>query len=193
VDVQHDSEAISRIVARLGGRNIVLVGMMGAGKTSVGRRLAQALNLPFVDADSEIEAAARMTIPDIFQTYGETHFRDGERRVILRLLSAGPSVIATGGGAFMCDETRASIQQNGISVWLKAELAVLVDRVTRKSNRPLLKNGEPAEVMGEILAAREPVYALADIVVETREAPHRCVVAELIAALDAHVAREVRP
>ncbi len=185
-----DSERANRIVARLGRRNIVLVGMMGAGKTSVGRRLAATLRLPFVDADAEIEAAANLTIPEIFATYGEAEFRDGERRVIMRLLAEGPGVIATGGGAFMAEETREAVRGNGISVWLKAELPILMERVRKKSNRPLLQQPDPEGIMRDLLARREPVYARADIAIVSNDGPHQAVVAEILDALETHLNEE---
>lgn len=168
---------------RLGARSIVLVGLMGAGKSTVGRRLAARLDLPFKDADAEIEAAAGMSISDIFSTHGEPYFRDGEHRVIVRLLQEGPSVLATGGGAFMHPETRAWITQSGISIWLKAEIEVLMRRVRKRSNRPLLKNPDPESSMRQLMAARQPVYALADLTVESRDIPHDRVVDDALEAL----------
>ena len=170
---------------RLGQRSIVLVGLMGAGKSTVGRRLAARLDLPFKDADAEIEAAAGMSVSDIFVTHGEPYFREGERRVIGRLLQEGPIVLATGGGAFMHADTRARIAEVGVSIWLKAELDVLMRRVRKRSNRPLLKNTDPESSMRQLMAARQPVYALADITVESRDIPHDRVVDD---ALDALVA-----
>jgi len=169
---------------RLGTRSIVLVGLMGAGKSTVGRRLASKLSLPFLDADHEIESAAGMTIPDIFATHGEEYFRDGERKVIARLLQRGPIVLATGGGAFMNEETRARIAESGISIWLKADLDVLMRRVRKRSNRPLLQNPDPEGTMRKLMETRHPIYALADLTVESREAPHERVVADVIATLD---------
>ncbi len=159
-------DAPSTIGCRLGRRSIVLVGLMGAGKSTVGRRLAQGLGLPFRDADHEIEAAAGMTIPEIFSIHGETHFRDGERRVIARLLQEGPLVLATGGGAFMNDETRLRISQAGISIWLKADLDVLMRRVRKRSTRPLLQNADPEGTMRRLMEVRYPIYATADLTVE---------------------------
>lgn len=187
-----DADVARRIVQRLGRRNIVLVGMMGAGKTSVGRRLAHSLGLPFVDADSEIEAAANMSIAEIFDFYGEEHFRDGERRVIARLLADGPKVVATGGGAFMSTETRQRIAKDGISVWLKVDLSLLLDRVRRRGNRPLLRHPNPAQVMRELLAAREPVYSQADVVVDSWDTAQRTIANDALAAIDAHLAQEER-
>lgn len=185
-----ESDQAERVVSRLGPRCVVLVGMMGAGKTSIGRRLASALRLPFVDADAEIEKAANLTIPEIFEHYGEAHFREGEHRVVARLLANGPAVVATGGGAFMSEETRARCRESGITVWLKAEIPVLLDRVRKKSNRPLLNNPDPEGSLRRLLAEREPVYRLADIVVSSRDGPHQGVVSEILAALEAQLDRE---
>ena len=168
---------------RLGARSLVLVGLMGAGKSTVGRRLAQTLQLPFRDADHEIEAAAGMTIPEIFAVHGEDHFRDGERRVIARLLQEGPIVLATGGGAFMNDETRLRIAEHGISLWLKADLDVLMRRVRKRTTRPLLQNPDPEGTMRRLMEVRYPVYATADITVDSHEAPHDRVVADIVKAL----------
>jgi shikimate kinase len=165
------------IVRALGRRSIVLVGMMGAGKSSVGRRLAGRLGVPFVDADTEIESAAGMSIPEIFAKHGEVYFRSGEKRVIARLLNSGPQVLATGGGAVMDQATRDLVHIKGISVWLKAELDVLLKRTKRRSDRPL------AEKIKDLLPLREPVYALSDIVVQSRDEPHETIVEEIIAKL----------
>jgi shikimate kinase len=173
-------EAGAKVRARLNGRSIVLVGMMGAGKSSVGRRLAKALNLPFIDADTEIEKAASMSISDIFATRGEPEFRAGERRVVARLLDAEPTVIATGGGAFMDEATREKVRARGISVWLKAEIEVLLRRVKKRGARPLLKGGDPEQVLRDLLVIREPVYAEADVTVISREVPHEAMVAETL-------------
>ncbi|SDH50825.1 shikimate kinase [Bosea sp. AK1] len=170
--------------AILGARAIVLVGMMGSGKSSVGRRLAARLGLPFVDADTEIETAAHMTIPEIFAQRGEAEFREGERRVISRVLTTrAPLVLATGGGAFMNAETRERVKELGISVWLKAEPDVLMRRVRKRSNRPLLQTADPEATLRRMLAEREPVYALADITILSSDEPHEVVVGETIAAL----------
>jgi len=176
------------LAAALDGRSVVLVGMMGAGKTAVGKRLAARLGLDFRDADAEIESAAQKTIPEIFQTDGEAFFRDKERRVIARLLG-GPRglVLATGGGAFMNEETRATIRATGVSVWLKAEFDVLMRRVRRKANRPLLKTADPEATLTALLAAREPVYGTADIVVTSRDVAHEIVLEDVLAALEAHL------
>jgi shikimate kinase len=176
------AEAVRSIRAHLGARSIVLVGMPGSGKSAVGRRLAARLELAFVDADEEIERAAGKPISDIFKDYGEPHFRDGERKVIARLLRAGPQVLATGGGAFMVAETQENIRRSGISVWLKAELAVLMRRVLKRNNRPLLAN-DPERVMRELMATRYPVYAKADITVESHDLPHEAIVGEIVSEL----------
>jgi shikimate kinase len=176
------AEAVRSIHAHLGTRSIVLVGMPGSGKSAVGRRLAARLGLPFVDADEEIEQAAGKPIIDIFKDHGEPYFRDGERKVIARLLRAGPLVLATGGGAFMVAETRENIRQAGISVWLKAELALLLRRVLKRNTRPLLEK-DPEGVMRQLMEARYPVYANADIIVESHDLPHDAIVGEIIAAL----------
>lgn len=178
------------LVRRLGTRSIVLVGMMGCGKTSVGRRLAKRLDLRFIDSDDEIEAAAGgQKIRDIFKENGEAFFRDRERRVIARLLTAGPCVLATGGGAFMNAETRAAVAEHGISVWLNAELPVLLERVMRRSpeERPILnKDGlTPEQNLRRYMLERRPFYAEADVTVETRDVSHEVVVDEVLAALGA--------
>lgn len=183
---EDDPEVARAVRTALGSRSVVLVGMPGCGKSAVGRRLAPRLGLDFVDADDEIERAAGKPITDIFKDHGEPYFRDGERRVIQRLLAAGPQVLATGGGAFMMQETRESIRLGGVSVWLKAELPLLLKRVLKKSNRPLLLN-DPEGVMKKLMATRYPVYGLADITVESREAPHEVIVSEVIDALARHL------
>jgi shikimate kinase len=174
------------LMTGLGQRTIVLVGMMGAGKSSIGRRLATRLDIPFVDVDSEIERGAGMTIPEYFEKYGESDFRAGEVRVIGRLLDQGPQVIATGGGAFMNAETRAGIRRKAVSVWLKAELDVLLRRVKRRTDRPLLQTADPAVTLKRLITERDPVYAEADLAVHSREVPHETMVDEIIAALAAH-------
>jgi shikimate kinase len=165
------------IVRALGRRSVVLVGMMGAGKSSVGRRLAARLGIDFIDADTEIESAAGMTIPEIFAKHGESYFRSGEARVIARLLDGGPQVLATGGGSIMDQTTRDLIHIKGVSVWLKADLDVLLKRTKRRNDRPLV------EKIRDLLPAREPVYALSDIVVKSRDEPHETIVEEIIAKL----------
>jgi shikimate kinase len=169
------------IARALGSRSIVLVGMMGAGKSSVGRRLAARLAIPFVDADTEIESAAGMSIPEIFAKHGEGYFRAGEKRVIARLLDSGPQVLATGGGAVMDQATRDLIHIKGVSVWLKAEIDVLMKRTKRRSDRPL------ADKINDLLPLREPVYALSDITVQSRDEPHDTIVDEIIAGLPKHL------
>jgi shikimate kinase len=171
----------SAIAGALGRRSVVLVGMMGAGKSSIGRRLAARLGIPFADADSEIENAAGMTIPEIFAKHGEPYFRAGEARVIARLLENGPQVLATGGGAIMNQQTRDLIRIKGISVWLKADLDVLMKRTKRRNDRPL------AEKIKDLLPLREPVYAQSNIIVQSRDEPHEAIVDEIIAALPQHV------
>ncbi len=166
------------------GKPIVLVGLMGAGKSTVGRRLATRLRLPFVDADSEIEAAAGMTISDIFEQFGEAYFRDGERRVLARLVDGTPKVIATGGGAFINEETRKLILETALAIWLDADLDVLVDRVRRRDTRPLLKDRDPRKVLRELAATRNPIYAMAPIHVPSNHAPHETTVNAILKALD---------
>lgn len=171
----------------LGAKVVVLVGLMGAGKSTVGRKVATMLGLPFRDADNEIESAARMTVPELFEAYGEAEFRDLERRVILRLLEDGPMVLATGGGAYMNAETREAIAANGVSVWLNAELDLLMDRVSRRQNRPLLRNDDPRGVMQRLMNERYPVYALADLHVMTRDDKKEVIAGELIDVLTEHL------
>ena len=172
-------------------RAVVLVGLMGVGKSTVGRRLAGRLGLPFVDADTEIESAAGMTIAEIFDRYGEAHFRDGERRVIARLIDGTPKVIATGGGAFINDETRALILDRAIAVWLDADIDTLVERTSRRNHRPLLRDRDPREVLVELAAKRNPIYAQAPIHVESRPAPHDATVKAILAALQPEPRHEV--
>jgi shikimate kinase len=170
-------------------RSIVMVGLMGAGKSSIGRRLATRLDLPFVDADTEIEAAAGCTIAEFFERHGEAEFRDGERRVIARLLEDEPKVLATGGGAFMDAETRAAIAQAGISVWLRADLDTLVRRTARRTDRPLLNNGNPTNTLESLMETRHPVYAQADIVVDSNDGPPDETVEHVVEALAAFTDR----
>jgi shikimate kinase len=177
------SAGISReaaIVAALGGRSLVLVGMMGAGKSTIGRRLASRLAMRFVDADTEIELAAGMSISEIFETHGEPYFRDGEARVIARLLGNGSMVLATGGGAVLREETRARIRERAISIWLKVDAEVILRRVRRRFDRPLLQTADPAATIGRLIAEREPVYELADITVASRDVPYERIVDECI-------------
>jgi shikimate kinase len=176
------------ILAALGRRSVVLVGMMGAGKSTIGRRLAARLHLPFQDADAEIELAhAGMTIPEIFAAHGEPYFRDGEARVIARLLDNGPSVLATGGGAFMREETRDRIRGKAVSMWLKADAETIMKRVKRRADRPLLQTADPAATIGRLIEERHPVYQLADITIASRDILHDKIVEECMAALHAHL------
>jgi shikimate kinase len=161
----------------------VLVGLMGAGKSCIGRRLAQRLGRHFVDADAEIEAAAGCSISEIFAQHGEAYFRDGERRVIKRLLQTPGQVIATGGGAFMDPETRAAVAEAGVSVWLRADLDLLVRRTARRNTRPLLRQGDPREILADLMAKRHPVYALADVTVDTADGPPEATVGRVLDAL----------
>ncbi|MGH6769387.1 MAG: shikimate kinase [Xanthobacteraceae bacterium] len=176
------------VVAALGHRSVVLVGMMGAGKSSIGRRLAVRLGVPFADADAEIEKAAGMSIPDIFATRGEPDFRAGEARVIARLLDSGPQILATGGGAFMNADTRAAIAAKGLSVWLKAEFDVLMRRIKRRQDRPLLHTDDPAATLQSLIDLRYPVYAMADMTVQSRDVPHDKIVDEIVEALVSRLA-----
>ena len=189
IALQNDANAavpVDAIRAALDRRSVVLVGMMGVGKSSIGRRLATRLGIPFVDADAEIEKAAGMSISDIFARHGEADFRSGEARVIARLLDGGPQVLATGGGAFMNEGTRAAIKTKGISIWLSAEFEVLMRRIAkRKNERPMLQTADPAETLRQLMAVRDPVYALADLTVQSREVPHDAIVVEITAALAA--------
>jgi shikimate kinase/3-dehydroquinate synthase len=181
------------IVAALGRRSIVLVGLMGSGKTSIGRRLAQRLGLDFVDSDVEIERAAAMSVAEIFSRYGEAYFRDGERRVMARLLENGPRVVATGGGAFMNEETRERVAQNGLSVWLRADIDVLWRRVRRRTHRPLLQTDAPEATLRNLMEQRNPVYARADVTIESREGPHYTVVEDTIAGIECHLRASPHP
>ena len=161
----------------------MLVGLMGVGKSTIGKRLAVRLSLPFIDADTEIERAADMPIPEIFAKFGEAHFRDGERRVIARLIDGTPKVIATGGGAFMHEETRMLMLSKSLTIWLDADIAVLADRVSRKDNRPLLKGKDARAVLSELAAIRNPIYALAPIHVKSQSLPHEATVDSILKAL----------
>jgi shikimate kinase len=181
--------ALRGLTARLNGRSIVLVGLMGAGKSTVGKRLATRLGLPFVDADSAIEEAAGMTIPEIFALHGEPYFRAGEVRVIQRLLTQSPQVLATGGGAYMNETTRENIARSGVSLWLD----VLLRRVKKRVDRPLLKADNPEAVMKRLIQERYPVYALADITVESRDVPHEVMVDAVIEALNTYFDKEQTP
>jgi len=167
-------------------RTIVLVGLMGAGKSTIGRRLAVRLGLPFVDADVEIERASGLSIAEIFERFGEAHFRDGERRVIARLIAGPPKVVATGGGAFVAADTRALILAEAVAVWLDADIATLAERVKRRDTRPLLRDRDPAEVLAELASVRNPLYAEAHIHISSKPTPHDATVRAIVAALAAH-------
>jgi shikimate kinase / 3-dehydroquinate synthase len=184
---------LGRVAAALGGRSVVLVGMMGAGKTSVGKRLAAKLGLPFVDADAEIEAGAQLTISEIFERFGELYFREGERKVIARLLNGGPLVLATGGGAFMNPTTRDNIAKRGVSIWLKPSFDILLARVRKKSNRPLLKTADPEQTLRRLLEERTPTYALADFTIESLDGSHDAVVEAILRRLDAALGKDGGP
>lgn len=168
---------------RLGRKSIVLVGLMGAGKSTVGKKLATLVELPFYDADHEIEKVSTMTVPELFEAYGEAEFRDLERRVIARMLEDGPIVLATGGGAYMNEQTRRTIASEGVSVWLNAELDVLMARVVRKQNRPLLKNDNPRGVMERLMTERYPVYAQADLAINSRDEKKEVIALEAMQAI----------
>ncbi len=187
IALQNDAKATAvtaAILTRLGRRSIVLVGMMGVGKSSIGRRLGARLGIPFVDADAEIERAAGMSIVDIFARHGEADFRSGEARVIARLLEGGPQVLATGGGAVINADTRALIKAKGVSIWLSADFDVLMRRINkRKNDRPLLQTADPEATLRALLAERDPIYAQADITVQSRDVSHDAIVAEIVAAL----------
>ena len=173
------------VVLRLGKRIVVFVGLMGAGKTAIGRLCAKSLGLPFLDSDHEIETASRLTVPELFELYGEPEFRALEQRVIQRLLGEGPQVLSTGGGAFMNAETRHLAKTQAVTVWLKADLDTLMARVIKKQNRPLLKNADPRGVMQALMTARYPVYGEADITVISRDEPRELIAREVIDALAA--------
>jgi shikimate kinase len=188
------TEAVAAIRNRLSRRSIVLVGMMGVGKSSVGRRLAARLGIPFADADTEIEKAAGMSIADIFARHGEADFRSGEARVIARLLESGPQVLATGGGAFMNVKTRDAIRAKGVSIWLKAEFEVLLRRISKRRNeRPLLQTDDPAETLRTLLAEREPIYAQVDFTVHSRDVSHDAIIADIMTALASFLHVTVSP
>ena len=194
MDKINPTRLLDRAVENTENRTIVLVGLMGAGKTSIGRRLASKMGLTFIDADTEIEKAAGKSIPDIFAEHGEAHFRDGERRDIARLLEKGGQVLATGGGAFMNVETRSAIKAHALSVWLKADLEVLLKRVAKRGGRPLLQDQDPAEVLQNLINIRYPVYAEADITVESLDVQHAQMVHEVLKALaDYQPIEELKP
>lgn len=173
----------------LGRRNLVLVGLMGAGKSAIGKLVASDLSIPFIDSDHEIERVSRMTIPELFEKYGEPEFRKLENRVIKRLLRSGPRVLSTGGGAFMNDDTRKSIKTAGVSLWLDADLETLWERVIKRDNRPLLKTENPKQTLENLMNQRYPIYALADLAVKSRDVKKDVVAAEVIAAV-ASLAKE---
>ncbi|TJU93881.1 MAG: shikimate kinase [Mesorhizobium sp.] len=179
-------ETSAALLGRLGSRSIVFVGLMGAGKTAIGRKVATLLSLPFIDSDQEIESVSRMTVPELFERYGETEFRALEQRVILRVLENGPQVLSTGGGAFMNAQTREAVATHGVSVWLKAELDLLMERVSKKQNRPLLKSADPRAVLERLMGERYPVYATADVTVPTRDDRKEIIAAEVLEALCRH-------
>lgn len=179
-------ESHAALLDRLGNRSIVFVGLMGAGKTAIGRKVAAMLSLPFIDSDQEIESVSRMTVPELFERYGETEFRALEQRVILRLLENGPQVLSTGGGAFMNAQTRDAIASHGVSVWLKAELDLLMERVSKKQNRPLLKNPDPRAVLERLMGERYPVYATSNVTVPTRDDRKELIATEVVDALCGH-------
>jgi len=178
--------------ALLTQKSIVMVGLMGAGKSAIGRRLATHLDMPFVDADTEIESAAGCSIEEIFERHGEEAFRDGERRVIARLLEGPPVVLATGGGAFMDETTRTLVEAAGVSVWLRADLDTLVRRTAKRNNRPLLKNDDPTKTLKSLMAIRHPIYELSDITVESDDGPPEETVNRVCTALDAHITKPRR-
>lgn len=181
---------LAGLLQKLGHRSIVLVGIMGCGKSTVGKRLAQRLGLEFIDADSEIERAANMTVSEIFAEHGEPYFRSGEERVIARILREGPQVLATGGGAFMSDATRQEISEHGVSIWLKVDFETVMARVRRRSTRPLLQNPDPEGTMRNLLAKREPVYARAALTVTSKEVPHETVVDQIVITLADYLDRD---
>jgi shikimate kinase len=180
-------EIVAEILTRLGKRSVVFVGLMGAGKTAIGRKVAATLGLPFLDSDQEIEAVSRMTVPELFERYGEPEFRSLEQRVIARLLDQGPQVLSTGGGAFMNEQTRELVAEHAVSIWLKADIDVLMERVAKKQNRPLLKSENPRAVMEGLMALRYPVYATAHVTVPTRDEKKEVISAEVVASLLDHL------
>lgn len=184
-------DVLSEVRQRLADKTIVFVGLMGAGKTAIGRKVAQALEIPFIDSDHEIETVSRMSIPELFERYGEPEFRALEQRVIERLLREGPRVVSTGGGAFMNAQTREGIAAHGISIWLKADIDLLMERVAKKQNRPLLKNPDPRAVMQRLIDDRYPIYAQADVTVETRDTRREIIASEVLVAVARHLGSEV--
>ncbi|MDS1136585.1 shikimate kinase [Nitratireductor indicus] len=186
------STKFAGIAQKLGNRSIVFVGLMGAGKTVIGRKVAEMLGLAFIDSDHEIETVSRMTVADLFSSYGEAEFRSLERRVIARLLKSGPRVVSTGGGAFVNAQTRRAVARRGISIWLKADLPTLMERVGRKSTRPLLNNQDPESVMRRLMDERYPLYAEADIVVHSRNEPKDVIAGEVVDALEQYLENDAR-
>lgn len=176
------------LLERLGERSIVLVGLMGAGKTAIGRKVAASLGLAFIDSDQEIEDVSRLTIPELFELYGEPEFRALEQRVIARVLEGGPQVLSTGGGAYMNAGTREAVRERGVSIWLKADLDLLMERVSKKQNRPLLRNDNPRAVLERLMNERYPVYAGADITVVTRDERKEVIAVEVVEAIERHLA-----
>ncbi|WP_274427288.1 shikimate kinase [Chelativorans sp. YIM 93263] len=188
-DERHTTD-IATLLSRLGRRSVVLVGLMGAGKTVIGRRVATVLGLPFTDSDHEIEAVSRMSVPELFEKYGEDEFRALERRVIKRLLRNGPQVLSTGGGAFMNAATRGAIVRHAVSVWLKADLDTLMHRVAKRQNRPLLNTQDPRGTMQRLMDTRYPVYGKADMTVHSRDEPKEVIAGEVVSALTAYIEEE---
>ena len=186
-----DEELVDDI-KRLLDRPVVLIGMMGAGKTRMGRQLSQLLKLPFTDSDDEIEKAAGMEIPEIFDRFGEDYFRDGERRVIERLIDNGVGVIATGGGAMMTEETKSLISDKTLSVWVRADMEVMIERTSRKDNRPLLKDKDPEEIFTELIDKRYPVYEKADIVIDSHNGPAEAILNQLLDRMQRFLRHEQR-
>lgn len=186
-ELEFSQDSINAIREKLGGRVIVFVGLMGAGKTAIGRKLAQILDLPFIDSDHEIESVSRLTIPELFELYGEPEFRALEQRVIDRLMREGARIVSTGGGAFMNAQTREVISEFGVSIWLKADLDLLMERVGKKHNRPLLKQPDPRGVMQKLMNDRYPVYEQANITVQTRDAKREIIARETLQALAAYL------
>jgi len=188
---KHKTGMITRtanhLKSQIGKRPLVLVGLMGAGKSTIGKRIARILGLRFCDSDHEIETVSQMTIPELFAIYGEQEFRNLERRVIFRLLNEGPLVIATGGGAFMNFEIRRAIRERGLSVWLSADIDVLLERVSRKNNRPLLRTGNPRDIMKKLMYERYPVYAEADITMQSRNIGHNILARNIIRTVDCYL------
>jgi len=185
-----NAELVSDARRSLDGRSVVLVGLMGCGKSTVGRRLATALSQPFADADAEIELAAQKSIPEIFEDHGESYFRDGERRVIRRLLRGPQHVLATGGGAFMDPRTRGIVRDEGVSIWLKADLQILLKRVARRNHRPLLNAGDPKVILRGLIDERHPIYGLSDVTIESRDVTHDAMVTAILRALRARATEQ---